>query len=163
METIRKALWPKVESALLKSANFRANLTKSRLKAKDEGLGRECIGTDRFGNNYYQYYSYHGLPTRRVVLYKFFDTNKFHIDPHFLAWLRKQDLLAPTPEELEKLYLKHDEFLERALQWDQEQEAMIADWENQKKALDQQFEHREALSSPDVEKWDPSKPKGSAS
>ena len=41
-------------------------------------FGRENIATDKYGNNYYQYYSYHGLPTRRIVLYKFFDSNKFH-------------------------------------------------------------------------------------
>ncbi len=90
---------------LLNAANNRSKLKIAYLKRKDEGFGRECIGSDKFGNNYYQYYSYHGLPTRRIVLYKFFDNNKFHIDPHFVGWLHRRELLAPTPEELEKLYL----------------------------------------------------------
>ena len=86
---------------LLKAASGRSSLKSAYIKSKDDGLGRECIATDKYGNNYYQYYSYHGLPTRRIVLYRFFDTNKFNIDPHFVGWLRRQELLAPTAEELE--------------------------------------------------------------
>jgi hypothetical protein len=31
-------------------------------------------------------------------------------DPHFTAWLHRQEILPPTPEELEKLYLDHEAF-----------------------------------------------------
>ena len=48
-------------------------------------------------------------------LYKFFENNKFHQDPHFLSWQRRQDILPPTHEALEKAYLEHDAFQERAL------------------------------------------------
>lgn len=85
------------------------------MKNKDEALGRELLAVDRYGNKYYQYYSFHGLPTRRIVLYKFFDTNKFHVDPHFVSWLHRQEILPPTMAELETLYLDHDAFKERAL------------------------------------------------
>ena len=112
---MKNALWPRFEKALERAANERVKWKFNKLKRKDDRLGRECIGSDKFGNQYYQYYSYHGLPTRRIVLYKFFDTNKFHIDPHFLGWLRKQELFAPTQEELEVLYLKHDEFIEKGI------------------------------------------------
>lgn len=115
MNKVRIALWYKLETLVLKLGSERSKIRRSYLKAKDEGLGRERIGVDKFGNAYYQYYSYHGLPTRRIVLYKFFDSNKFHIDPHFLGWLRKNDLLPPTPEQLEKAYLEHDAFVERGL------------------------------------------------
>ena len=81
-------------------------------------LGRDRVGIDKYGNKYYQYYSYHGLPTKRIVLYKFGDTNYFDQDPHFVGWLRKNEILPPTPEELERLYLEHDAFIQRALEWD---------------------------------------------
>jgi hypothetical protein len=29
-------------------------------------------------------------------------------------------MLAPTSEQLEMLYLKHDEFIEKGIQWDRE-------------------------------------------
>jgi len=32
---------------------------------ENQRLNRECIGEDRDGNKYYQYYSYYGLPTKR--------------------------------------------------------------------------------------------------
>jgi NADH:ubiquinone oxidoreductase subunit len=98
MNKIKVALWYKLETLVLKLGSERSRLRRSYLKSKDEGLGRERVGVDKFGNAYYQYYSYHGLPTRRIVLYKFFDTNKFHIDPHFLGWLRKNELIPPSPE-----------------------------------------------------------------
>jgi NADH:ubiquinone oxidoreductase subunit len=107
---MKQMFWEGLEKVAMKIANRRARLARSYLKAKDDGLGRERVGTDRFGNNYYQYYSYHGLPTRRIVLYKFFENNKFHQDPHFLSWQRRQDILPPTPEALEKAYLEHDAF-----------------------------------------------------
>lgn len=89
MQGLKNAIWPRFERLLLRASSERSKLRYFYMKRKDNGLGRECIATDKFGNNYYQYYSYHGLPTRRVVLYKFFDTNKFHIDPHFVGWLRR--------------------------------------------------------------------------
>ena len=70
-------------------------------KYEDSVEGRELVGVDKFGNKYYQYFSYHGLPTRRVVDYEFFERNKFHIDPHFISWLHHRDLLPPSPDELE--------------------------------------------------------------
>ena len=88
----------------------------------------------------------HGLPTRRIVLYKFFDTNKFHIDTHFLGWLRRNEMLPPSPEQLEQLYLEHDAFMERALQWDKEQELIIREWDQKKKLLDEQQPERDSLT-----------------
>ena len=34
---------------------------------KDQKLNRECVGVDKYGNKYFQYYSAYGLPTRREV------------------------------------------------------------------------------------------------
>jgi NADH:ubiquinone oxidoreductase subunit len=78
------------------------------------------VGFDKFGNRYYQYYSFHGLPTKRMVMYKFFSNTKFNVDPHFLDWLNRREMLPPSPDELEKMYLEHDAFVARAIDWDHE-------------------------------------------
>ena len=133
----------------MKATSFRQQWRRSWLKGKDDGLGRERVGRDKFGNVYYQYYSYHGLPTRRVVLYKFFSTNKFHQDPFFIGWLRRQDMIPPTPEELEQHYLEHDAFKERALQWDKNEELYIREWDARKAELDAKYEERQLNSGGD--------------
>ena len=109
------------------------------VQQRDAALGRDRVGVDKFGNKYYQYYSYHGLPTKRIVLYRFFETNRFHQDPHFLGWLRRNEILPPTPEGLERLYLEHDAFVQRAIEWDKEQEAMMDEFKNRKKELDEKY------------------------
>ena len=78
MQPFKNKFWNNFEKVLNKVAGARSAYRRSYVKSKDDGLGRERIATDKYGNNYYQYYSYHGLPTRRVVLYKWFDANKFH-------------------------------------------------------------------------------------
>lgn len=53
------------------------------------------IGTDRFGNKYYQYYSYYGLPTRREVHFK--DPYAFALkDLVYFRWLHNQEFDPPT-------------------------------------------------------------------
>ena len=120
MEGVKNLLFSKLESSLLRLSSKRSKFRKWYIQQRDDVLGRELVGVDKFGNKYYQYYSFHGLPTRRLVLYKFFSTNKFHIDPHFQGWLHRQDTVPPTPEELQRLYLAHDEFQMKALMWDEE-------------------------------------------
>ena len=136
MEPLKQRLWFNFERLLNKVASERSKYRRNYQQGKDDGLGRERLATDKYGNQYYQYYSYHGLPTRRIVLYKWFDANKFHQDPHFIGWLRKQDVVAPTPERLEQLYLEHDAFIERGIQWDRRELQMIEEWDRKKKELD---------------------------
>ena len=78
MQPLKNKFWNNFEKVLNKVAGARSAYRRSYVKSKDDGLGRERIATDKFGNNHYQYYFYYGLPTRRVVLYKRFDANKFH-------------------------------------------------------------------------------------
>ena len=137
MEAIKNVFFNRVEKLMLKIINKRSTFRQWYIKQRDEAIGRELIGIDKFGNSYYQYYSFHGLPTRRMVMYKFFDTNKFHIDPHFLGWLRRNDNNPPTQLELEKLYLEHDAFIERAIAWDEEQKIMIEEYNQKKKLLEE--------------------------
>ena len=72
-------------------------------------------------------------------------------------------MLPPTPEALEQMYLEHDAFREKALQWDKNEELWIKEWEARKKELDQQYESRQLNAGENgeqtVESWDPSKPK----
>jgi hypothetical protein len=37
-------------------------------KMKDVSMQRELVGVDKYGNKYYQYFSFYGLPHRREVL-----------------------------------------------------------------------------------------------
>ena len=128
-----------LETVLSKIASERSKFRRRYVQYKDEKFGRERIVSDRYGNNYYQYYSYHGLPTRRIVLYKFLDGNRFHQDPHMVGWLRKNEMIAPTPEQLEQMYLDHDAFVERGLEWDRSELKMIRAWEEKKKELDEKY------------------------
>ena len=139
MEYVKQKAWTGLGKLVVKARSGRTKYLQWYLKRKDDGYGRERIATDKYGNNYYQYYSFHGLPTRRIVLYKFFDTNKFHQDVHFVGWLRKQETFAPTPEQLENLYLEHDAFVERGIEWDRKELKMIRDWEEKKKQMDADF------------------------
>ena len=65
-------------------------------------------------------------------MYKFEDGNRFHQDPHFIGWLRKNEMIAPTPEQLEQLYLNHDAFIERAIDWDRNELKNIRAWDAKK-------------------------------
>jgi NADH:ubiquinone oxidoreductase subunit len=110
MDKLRTTLFNRFEALVLNIGGKRSRWRQWYIKHRDDALGREVVGMDKFGNKYYQYYSFHGLPTRRMVIYKFLNENRFNIDPHFVGWLHRQDVLPPTPEELEKLYLDHDAF-----------------------------------------------------
>lgn len=79
----------KLENFVLNIVTKRSRFRQWYIKNKDDALGREMVGMDKFGNKYYQYYSFHGLPTRRMVMYKFIEDNKFHVDPHFVGWLHR--------------------------------------------------------------------------
>ena len=127
------------EKLISKVASERSKFRRRYIQYKDEKFGRERVATDRFGNSYYQYYSYHGLPTRRIVLYKFLDQNRFHQDPHFIGWLRKNEQIAPTPEQLEQLYLEHDAFIERGIDWDRRELAMVRAWDAKRQELDEKY------------------------
>ena len=78
MDRVKLKALQSFEKLLNRVASERSAFRRRYVQFKDDKFGRERIATDRYGNNYYQYYSYHGLPTRRIVLYQFFDGNKFH-------------------------------------------------------------------------------------
>ena len=63
-----------------------------------------------------------------------------HQDPHFLGWLRRNEMLPPTPEELDRLYLEHDAFVARGIEWDNEQKLIIEEFKQKKKELDDKYD-----------------------
>ena len=78
MDKIKGTLFLKLENFILSIAGKRSLWRQWYIKQKDQAIGREIVGVDKFGNKYYQYYSFHGLPTRRMVLYRFLEENRFH-------------------------------------------------------------------------------------
>jgi hypothetical protein len=50
---LKKIAWRYFEKSLLKLGGIRASYRRSYLQAKDDGIGRECIGSDKYGNRYY--------------------------------------------------------------------------------------------------------------
>ena len=59
-------------------------------------------------------------------------------------------MLPPTPEELERLYLEHDAFIQRGIAWDEEQKLIIEEFDRKKKELDEKYD-REPLSLGDAD------------
>ena len=49
---------------------FADKIRRQRLKFYDYVENRELIVVDKHGNHYYQYYSFQGLPTKRMVIFK---------------------------------------------------------------------------------------------
>jgi hypothetical protein len=133
-------------------------LRRFREKYQDQKENRELLVVDKYGNRYYQYYSYHGLPTRRVVLNNMKSFNKWDDDPFMLSWLQRRRQNPPTQEELERMYIEQEEFQRRGLEWDRKEQAMIDEWKRkQKEALDSERKETKAIGegetfSPGV--WD---------
>ena len=158
MDRIKLKALQGLEKVLSKVASGKSWYRRRYVQWKDDKFGRERVNTDRYGNSYYQYYSYHGLPTRRIVLYKYYDEHRFIQDPHFVGWLRKNEMIAPTPEELEQLYLKHDAFIERGIEWDENEKQLLKAWEERKLELDEKFpDQRQQIGA--VHEWNPNIPK----
>lgn len=61
------------------------------------------------------------------------------------------------------MYLEHDAFIEKALQWDKNEELYLREWNARKEELDSKYEERKLLGKDKdeqtVEAWDPSKTK----
>ena len=73
------------------------------MEYQDQKEARVKIGQDKFGNDYYQYYSHFGLPTRREC--ELIDRYRYHIyrDNAYYCWMMKQQLLPPTKTEIRNL------------------------------------------------------------
>ena len=125
-------------------------IKRMKEKYQDENENRELLVVDKFGNRYYQYYSYHGLPTRRVVLNNMKSFNTWDDDPFMLSWLQKRRLTPPTQEELEKMYIENEEFQRKGLEWDKNEKLLLEAWKNkQREALEKERKETNSLGEGD--------------
>lgn len=123
---------------------------------RESKLNREKVGEDKFGNEYYQYYSNYGLPTRKEIKYVNWNRAKSFEDVHFFPWLRKQEFLPPTEEELKQLYAEDKERKMKALKYNKISKELDAAY-YEKKALISKVWNERPLSAEDFEpeKWEP--------
>ena len=121
-------------------------LKRYKEKFQDIKENRELIIVDKFGNRYYQYYSYHGLPSRRVVVNNLKGYNKWDDDPIMLGWLQKRRVNPPTQEELEKMYIEQEEFARRGLEWDRKEQAILDEWKKRnQEAIEKEKKETKAI------------------
>lgn len=72
-------------------------IKKALEEFQDIKLNRELVGIDKFGNKYYQYFSYYGLPTRREVKTNSMENEKealFVLGLNVLSFVLKKRQLA---------------------------------------------------------------------
>ena len=74
-------------------------LRENHLNAK---MGRKLIGSDKFGNNFYQYYDKNGKETKR--LYESNNAIEDNLDLYWHNWLRNKNTIIYSKEEEEKSY-----------------------------------------------------------
>ncbi len=129
---------------------FEEKFRRTKEKYEDIKENRELVVVDKYGNRYYQYYSHHGLPTRRVVVNNMKGFNKWDDDPIMLGWLQKRRAIPPSQEELEKMYLENEEFQRRGLEWDRKEQAMIDAWKKkQTEAIEAERKETKAIGEGD--------------
>jgi hypothetical protein len=125
-------------------------IKKFREKMQDLKENRELVVVDKYGNKYYQYYSVHGLPSRRVVVNNKKSFNKWDDDPIMLGWLQKTRHVAPTQEELEKIYIEQEEFARRGLEWDRKEKNLLEEWKKRnQEALKKEQKETNSIGSGD--------------
>jgi hypothetical protein len=113
---------------------------------EDEKENRELIVVDKYGNRYYQYYSRHGLPTRRIVHLNMTSFNKWTDDPVMSGWLSQRRQIPLTQEELEKIYIEQEEFARRGLEWDRKEQAILEEYRNKRKnAIEEERKETKAI------------------
>ena len=133
-----------------------------RDKYKDKQENRELVVVDKYGNRYYQYYSHHGLPTRRIIHLNQTSFNKWNDDPIMLGWLERRKINPPTQEELEKIYIEQEEFQRRCLEWDRKENLLIEELKKRKnEALENERKETKSIGEGDNYRpglWDRSLP-----
>lgn len=119
-----------------------------RFKQKQQDLdeNRELIITDKLGNRYYQYYSHHGIPARRIVHLNMKSFNRWEDDPIMLGWLNRKENYAPSQEELEKKYIEQEEFQRRGIEWDKKEEKLLNEYRiRHNKVIEEERKETKAL------------------
>jgi hypothetical protein len=74
--------------------------------------------------------------------------NKWNDDPIMLGWLERRKLNAPTQEEFEQEYIKHEEFLRRGLEWDKKENAVLDAYRKKRQdAIDTEKKETKAIGN----------------
>jgi hypothetical protein len=107
---------------------FADKIRRSKLKLNDLAENRELIVVDKHGNHYYQYYSYQGFPTKRMVHLNMYSFNKWHDEPLMQGWLQQRELFPPSQEELERRYIQQEEFQRRGIEWDKKENKLMEEY-----------------------------------
>lgn len=136
---------------------FLTKIRKMMETQRNHKLNREYVGRDKFGNSYYQYYSYLGLPTRREVQYVEEERTKPYRDTAFFWWMNKTDKLPPTDSDLKLYYDKERERKAKAIAWDKKQKELDIAFYAKREAIDGKWQKPEAFK---IEEWNPNKKKG---
>lgn len=119
-------------------------------KYDDNVLNRELLVTDKYGNRYYQHYSQEGIPTKRYVALNMKSTMKWDEDPTMLGWLQFRRQIAPSQEELEKIYIQQEEFERRGLEYDLKEQRLFEEYAQRRKAaIDQERAETQAIGEGD--------------
>lgn len=123
---------------------------------RESKQNREKVGEDKYGNEYYVRYSSYGLPYRKEIRYVNWNRAKSYEDVHFFAWLRKQEYMPPTEDELKQLYVDEKERKMKAIKYNKMSKELDAAY-YQRKALVEQVWNDRPLNADDFEpqKWDP--------
>lgn len=77
-------------------------LKSLRASHEDAKLNRKLAGTDRFGNQYYQYYDDRGRESRRIMEPNPYASEPF--DPLWTEWLRNRQKVPFTEKEMQSFY-----------------------------------------------------------
>ena len=98
--------------------------SKLKFSWRNQQLNRELVGSDMYGNSYYQHYDDTDLPTKREVEYKEGMHNPI-MDPIWAGWLNGSETMPPSRKEIEESY---EQYLKRSKigqDWDAQDEVMM--------------------------------------
>jgi len=67
-----------------------------------------------------------------------------------VRWLSRRELIPPSQEELEKMYIEQEEFERRGLEWDRKENKLIEEYKKkQKDALDRERKETKSIGEGD--------------
>ena len=134
---------------------FITRIRKFMQAQRDHKLNREYVGRDKFGNKYYQYYSYLGLPTKREIQYVEEDRTKPFKDTAFFWWMNKTDNIPPNESDLKLYYNNERERKAKAISWDKKQKELDRAFYAQRNEIDEKWSKPEDFR---IEEWNPKNP-----
>lgn len=127
---------------------------------RDHKLNREYVGRDKFGNKYYQYYSFLGLPTRRECEFVDWERLKPFRDTAYFWWMNKNDNLPPSDQDLKLYYDQERERKAKAIAWDKQQKELDVAFYARRTEIGETWGDRKFRDEFEVEEWNPNVRKG---